>query len=232
MIFNGLQKLTLLDYPGNVACTLFTSGCDFRCPFCHNAALVFRDNGLESYSEEDILTFLKKRYGILEGVAVTGGEPLLHSGLPDFLKKVRELGYKIKLDTNGSYPERLKTVLDAGLVDMVAMDIKNSKEKYGDTIGIPDYDVSPIERSVKLLLNGNVDYEFRTTVTGNYHHAEDFYKIGEWIKGAKAYFLQAFVDSGELICPDITGASPSDMAKYLDIVKEFVPSASLRGTEQ
>ncbi len=231
MIVNGLQKLTLLDFPGVVACTLFTAGCDFRCPFCHNASLVYRDEGLERYSEEDILGFLRKRQGVLEGVAITGGEPLLNSDLAGFIKKIHSLGYKIKLDTNGSYPERLREIIEQGLADKVAMDIKNSKEKYGVTIGIPDYDISPVEESVNLLLNSGIDYEFRTTVTKNFHENEDFEKIGEWIKGAKAYFLQNFVDSGELIDGSVEGVSPETMSGYLETVKKYIPAAQLRGID-
>lgn len=231
VIFNGLQKLTLLDYPGKVACTLFTAGCDFRCPFCHNATLVYRDDDLEKYSEDELLAFLKKRQGVLDGVAITGGEPLLNPDIGHFIEKVRELGYPVKLDTNGSYPSRLKELLDAGLVSKVAMDIKNSPEKYGITIGIPDYDITPINQSIELLMGGKTEYEFRTTVTGSYHTAEDFEAIGRWIAGAKEYYLQNFVDSGELIDPETTGATQENMHLYLETVRKFVPSAQLRGTE-
>lgn len=231
MIVNGLQKLTLLDYPGKVACTLFTAGCDFRCPFCHNASLVYRDENLERYSEEDILGFLKKRQGTLEGVCITGGEPMLNYDLPEFMKKIKELGYCIKLDTNGSYPDRLQEVIDKGLVDKVAMDIKNSKEKYGVTVGIPDYDISPIEKSVRILMNSNIHYEFRTTVTGNFHEENDFRKIGEWIRGAKEYYLQNFVDSGELISGDIEGVTEEKIRGYLEIARQYLPCTQLRGVE-
>ena len=231
LVFNGLQKLTLLDFPGKVACTLFTAGCDFRCPFCHNASLVYRDDKLDTFTEEEILSFLRKRQGVLEGVAITGGEPMLNSGLPEFMKKVRELGYAIKLDTNGSYPDRLANVIESGLVDKVAMDIKNSKEKYGITVGIPDYDIKPIEESVDILLNSEIDYEFRTTVTADFHETDDFEKIGAWIKGAKAYFLQNFVNSGELIDSSVTGVSPEEMNGFLAFVRKYIPGAQLRGVE-
>ncbi len=231
LVFNGLQKLTLLDFPGKVACTLFTAGCDFRCPFCHNASLVYRDDKLDTFTEEEIFSFLRKRQGVLEGVAITGGEPMLNSGLPEFMKKVRELGYAIKLDTNGSYPDRLSNVIESGLVDKVAMDIKNSKEKYGITVGIPDYDIKPIEESVDILLNSEIDYEFRTTVTADFHEIDDFEKIGAWIKGAKAYFLQNFVNSGELIDSSVTGVSPEEMNGFLAVVRKYIPGAQLRGVE-
>ena len=231
MVFNGLQKLTLLDFPGKVDCTLFTAGCDFRCPFCHNASLVYRDDKSDTSTEDEILGFLKKRQGILEGVAITGGEPMLNSGLADFMKKVREFGYAVKLDTNGSYPDRLADVIEKGLVGKVAMDIKNSKEKYGITVGIPDYDIAPIEKSVDILINSGIDYEFRTTVTADFHEEDDFEKIGKWIKGAKAYFLQNFVNSGELIDGNVTGVSPEKMNGYLAVVQKYIPGAQLRGVE-
>lgn len=231
LVFNGLQKLTLLDFPGKVACTLFTAGCDFRCPFCHNASLVYRDDKLETFTDDEILDFLRKRKGILEGVAITGGEPMLNSGLADFMKKVRELGYAVKLDTNGSYPDRLADVIESGLADKVAMDIKNSKEKYGLTVGIPDYDIKPVEESVDILLNCKIDYELRTTVTADFHEESDFEKIGTWIKGAKAYFLQNFVNSGELIDENIKGVSPEEMNGFLAVVRKYIPDAQLRGVE-
>ena len=162
MFLSGLQKLTLLDYPGKVACTVFTAGCNFRCPFCHNAGLVLPDRLFQDITEEEILAFLKKRAGILDGVAVTGGEPLLHKELPAFLRQVKDLGYLVKLDTNGSFPDRLEAVLSEGLVDRVAMDIKNSPDLYAKTAGIPHLDLANIERSKNLLLTGSVEFEFRT----------------------------------------------------------------------
>ena len=231
LVFNGLQKLTLLDFPGKVACTLFTAGCDFRCPFCHNASLVYRDDKLDAFTEDEIFSFLRKRQGILEGVAITGGEPMLNSGLPEFMEKVKELGYAVKLDTNGSYPDRLAKVIENGLVDKIAMDIKNSKEKYGLTVGIPDYDIRPIEESVDILLGCGIDYEFRTTVTADFHEESDFEKIGAWIKGAKAYFLQNFVNSGELIDESIQGVSAEIMNGFLAVVQKYIPGAQLRGVE-
>ena len=156
---------------------------------------------------------------------------MLNSGLPDFMAKIKALGYAVKLDTNGSYPDRLKYVIEKGLADKIAVDIKNSKEKYGITVGIPDYDIKPIEESVNILLNSDIDYELRTTVTENFHDTDDFIKIGEWIKGAKAYFLQNFVDSGELIDGSIKGVSPETMHSYLTVVQKYIPNAQLRGVE-
>lgn len=214
-----------------MACTVFTAGCDFRCPFCHNASLVYRDEGLESYTEDDIIAFLKKRKGTLDGVCITGGEPLLHRDIAGFIAQIKAEGYPVKLDTNGSYPERLRELISHNLVDKVAMDIKNSKAKYGITVGIPDYDISGVEESVELLLCGNVDYELRTTVTENFHTVEDMAEIARWIQGTKAYYLQGFVDSGELIDNEVKGHSAETMHVMLDIVRQYIPVAELRGVE-
>lgn len=198
MKINGFQKLTLLDFPGKMACIVFTPGCNFRCPFCHNASLVTHINEV-SVSEEEIFTYLARRKGLLDGVVVTGGEPLLQSGLEDFLTKVKSLGYAVKLDTNGSFPSKLKALVNKGLVDYVAMDVKNSREKYARTIGVNNPPLDEIDESIKFLISGEVDYEFRTTVTAGLHTSTDIEKIAEWIKGAKKYFLQNFVDSGDLV---------------------------------
>ncbi len=203
MIFGGLQKLTLLDFPGHVSCIVFTKGCDFLCPFCHNAPLVTKPSDAEDISEEEILYFLKKRTGILDGVCITGGEPLLHPTLPDFIKKVKALGYKVKLDTNGSFPERLISLVDEGLVDYVAMDVKNSFEKYSITAGC-DVDIDKIKESIDFLLTGKVEYEFRTTVTKELHTIQDIEKIAKNIQGADKYFIQNFVDSGNVIAGSLT----------------------------
>ena len=189
MKISGIQKLTLLDYPGTVACTLFTAGCNFRCPFCHNAALVLPEQIEDgSLDEDEVLDFLKKRQGILDGVAITGGEPMLHRDLPELLSKIKALGYKIKLDTNGSNPEMLKEVIERRLIDRVAMDIKNSPEAYGETIGVENFDLAPIERSKDMLLCGDMDYEFRTTVVKGIHTEESLIEAAKWIKGAKEYY--------------------------------------------
>ena len=229
-IFAGLQKLTLLDYPGKVACTLFTKGCNFRCPFCHNASLVVRADEQKTYGNDEILSFLKKRQGVLDGVAITGGEPTLMSGLYDFMKQIKELGYSVKLDTNGTRPDLLKRLVNDGLVDYVAMDIKNSPEKYAYTCGLPEsYDLSKIEESKNFLMEGKVDFEFRTTVAKPFHSEEDFYKIGEWLKGSEKYFLQQFKDSGDIIGQEISSFNESEMEKFLNTLLPFVPNAQLRG---
>lgn len=229
-IFSGLQKLTLLDFPGYVACTLFTKGCNMRCPFCHNASLVVRADEQKPYTHEEIMYFLKKRQGILDGVAITGGEPTLMPYLSDFMAEVRGLGYKIKLDTNGTRPEVLASIIERGLVDYVAMDIKNSREKYGQTVGfVSSYDLRPIDESIALLKEGKVDFEFRTTVSRTFHTEEDIRKIGEWLAGEEKFFLQQFKDSGDIIKDGIEAYSEDEMKALLDIILPFVPNAQLRG---
>lgn len=229
-IFAGLQKLTLLDFPGKVACTLFTRGCNFRCPFCHNASLVVRPDEQRMYGNDEIISFLKKRAGVLDGVAITGGEPTLMNGLYDFIKEVKSLGYAVKLDTNGTRPEVLKRIVNDGLVDYVAMDIKNSPEKYAFTCGLPDsYDLSRIEESKSFLMEGNVDFEFRTTVAKPFHEESDFHKIAEWLMGNEKYYLQQFKDSGDIIGENVSAYSDAEMKLFLDILLPFVPNAQLRG---
>ena len=229
MRIDGLQKMTLLDFPGKVACTVFTGGCNFRCPFCHNALLVTKLPEKPDYSEDEILSFLEKRTGLLDGVAITGGEPLLNPDIADFIRKIRSMGYAVKLDTNGSFPERLKAIVGEGLVDYVAMDIKNRKEKYAETIGLKNLDLSKIEESVEFLKSGAVDYEFRTTVVEQFHTVEDIRAAAEWISGAKRYFLQNFVDSGELICGDVCGVDKETMLKMKSVAADFVPQTEIRG---
>lgn len=229
MKFYGMQKMTLLDYPGYVACTLFTGGCNFRCPFCHNALLVLDLDENYTIPEEEVLAFLKKRQGLLDGVCVTGGEPLINKDIGDFLSKVKELGFKIKLDTNGTNPALLKELVSQNLVDYVAVDIKNSPEKYAETVGLKSFDMSTINETVNFLMNGCVDYEFRTTVTQQFHTEKSMEEAARFIRGAKRYFLQNFVDSGNLIGSGITGQSKEEMEKLLAVVKKYVPDSCLRG---
>ena len=230
MRIDGLQKMTLLDYPGRVACTLFTAGCNFRCPFCHNAPLVTRLDSVPAYTEEEILSFLQKRKGLLDGVAITGGEPLLQPDAIPFIEKIKALGYPVKLDTNGSFPDKLRTLVENGLVDYVAMDIKNSKEKYPMTAGIPVSLMPKIEESVAFLLSGKIDCEFRTTVVSEFHGITDFSEIGEWIRGAKRYFLQPFADSGDLVGTGPMHAPDEETLKQmLQTVAPCVESVSIRG---
>lgn len=229
MVLHGFQKMTLLDFPGRVACTVFTGGCNFRCPFCHNALLVTQLNESERYSEDEILDFLKKRVGLLDGVAITGGEPLISDDILFFAEKVKNLGFAVKLDSNGSYPERLERAVNEGLVDYVAMDIKNSKELYAETAGLSFFDIAPIERSVSFLMEEKVDYEFRTTVVNGFHTVESIENAAKWIAGAKRYFLQNFIDSGCLIGDGITGVSKEEMVLMREAAVKYVPSVELRG---
>lgn len=230
MLISGLQKTTLLDYPGCVACTVFTGGCNFRCPFCHNSSLVVPDRIAEGISEDEIMAFLKKRVGVLDGVAITGGEPLLHKDMPQFLRKIKALGFKIKLDSNGSNPQLLEDIVNDGLLDRVAMDIKNSPQLYAKTIGLESYDLSAVERSKNFLLSGRVEYEFRTTVVKGLHTEESIRQAAKWIEGAKEYYLQQFKDSGDVLKLDGLGAFDEDEIKMLrQAAAEFVPNVQLRG---
>jgi pyruvate formate lyase activating enzyme len=227
MQINGFQKLTLLDFPGKVACIVFTPGCNFRCPFCHNASLVTHIDG-ESIEEEEILSYLKKRQGLLDGVVVTGGEPTLQGDLADFLGKVKALGYAVKLDTNGTSPEKLKTLVEKGLVDYVAMDIKNTAAKYPVTAGCGSAVLGKVEESIDFLLADTVDYEFRTTVTAELHTPQDIGDIAKRIKGAKRYFLQNFIDSGDIVSPGNSPVTPQVMAEMVKTAQDLVGSASAR----
>ncbi len=229
MKISGFQKMTLLDFPGKVACTIFTAGCNLRCGFCHNASLVTHIDSEVNFDPDEIISYLSKRKGLLDGVCITGGEPLLQPDIADFISRIKALGYSVKLDTNGCYPDKLAAIVDAELVDYVAMDIKNCKEKYAETVGIPDFDISAVEKSVAYLLQGKVDYEFRTTVVKEYHTTQDIGAIGEWIKGAKNYFLQNFVDSGDLICGGLQAVEPSVLYNMQQIVEPFVVNTAIRG---
>ncbi len=228
MLIKGFQKLTVLDYPGRTACTVFTGGCNFRCPFCHNALLVTEQDDAY-FDESEIFEHLKKRKNVLDGVAVTGGEPLLQKDIERFLYEIKELGYAVKLDTNGSFPEKLEGILQLGLADYVAMDVKNCPEKYGLTIGVKNFDVNIIEKSMELLRNSGVEYEFRTTVTADFHTIDDIERLAQWIQGAPKYFLQNFENSGQLIDENCRGVSRNEMREMLEAAKKFVPDAELRG---
>lgn len=228
MKIHGLQKMTLLDFPGRVACTVFLGGCDFRCPFCHNFELV-DGTAQPLMDEEELLSFLSKRTGLLDGVAFTGGEPCLHAGLPALLEKIRSMGFATKLDTNGYHPERLREILDRRLVDYVAMDIKNSPAKYAATCCLDTVDLDKIRQSIALLMNSGVDYEFRTTVVSEFHESSDFEAIAPMIAGARRYFLQCFTDRDSVPFGDLHAPSAEDLRHYADIVRPFVPETHLRG---
>lgn len=229
MVFQGFQKLTLLDYPGHMAVTLFSAGCNFRCPFCHNALLVTEIPDDPGFTEEEILSYLEKRKGLLDAVCFTGGEPTLQPELETFMRKVKEKGYLVKLDTNGSNPAKLKKLVGEGLVDYVAMDVKNAPARYAETAGLPRMDLAPIEESIRYLLTRPVDFEFRTTVTEEFHGVDEIRAIGEWIQGAPRYFLQAFKDSGNLIGEGLHPVSFPTMEKMKASVEGLVDSVAIRG---
>ena len=225
----GLLKLTLLDFPGSVACTVFTGGCNFRCPFCHNSSLVLDYQTLSKIDEQEVLTYLEKRKGLLDGVCVSGGEPTLQKDLSLFLEKVKKLGYSIKLDTNGTNPNAVKSLKENGLVDYFAMDIKNNKEDYAKIIGFDSYDTTNVEKTVELFLGGDYDYEFRTTLIKEYHSMQNIKAIGEWIKGAKKYFLQKYIDSDTCILGGLSPVSESVAKEYVTLLKNYIPNTNLRG---
>lgn len=229
MIICGLQKMTLLDYPGHVACTVFLGGCNFRCPYCHNFEIVTGPMTHEM-TVDDFLRFLDKRHGLLDGVAVSGGEPCLNQDLPGLLEAVQKAGYQVKLDTNGSKPDMLKRILDQGIVNYVAMDIKNSPEKYEETTGLSRIDLAPIRESVCMLMGSGIEYEFRTTVVDELHTAKDIKAIGEWINGAEMYYLQPFTDRDTVPFEGFHAPSPEILKEYIEIVRPYVKHAAVRGT--
>lgn len=228
MNIQGLQKLTLLDFPGHVACTVFLGGCDFRCPFCHNGELL-DGSAPVLMTEKELLAFLKTRKGLLDGVAITGGEPTLRPDLPQLLESIRDLGFAVKLDTNGNHPEALRRLLERKLVDYVAMDIKNSPERYGETVGIPGFSMENISKSLMLLKASGVTYELRTTVVAEFHNEDSFRAIGPWIEGAEHYFLQCFTDRDSVPEKGLHAPTKEIMEHYAEIVSPFVGEVSLRG---
>ena len=230
MDINGIQKLTLLDFPRKIACTLFTGGCNLRCPFCHNASLVLADRADGAIiEEEDVFKFLRSRRGILEGVCISGGEPTLQPDLPDFIRKVKELGYAVKLDTNGTNPQMLEQIIREGLCDYVAMDIKNCPEKYAETVGIPDFSTENVEKSLSLLRSSGIPYELRTTVVRQFHTPEDLEAIGRWLGDAPAYYLQNFKDSGNLIQSGLSGFSPEELQQLANSARKYLKTVMIRG---
>ena len=248
MKLHGLQKMTLLDFPGHVACTVFLGGCDFRCPFCHNYELA-DGTAKPVMEEEEFFAFLEKRQGLLDGVAVTGGEPCLHKELPAFLQKIKSRGFLTKLDTNGTHPQLLRQILEEGLADYVAMDIKNSPARYAETAGLRFAEsmaepsdqaltqktakeqeiLAAVRESVGLLLQGTTAYEFRTTVVKEFHTAADFEEIGRWIAGAQAYYLQCFTDRDSVPYGNLHAPSVEELEEYRRIVSQYVSNVELRG---
>ncbi len=228
MKIHGLQKMTLLDYPGRVACTVFLGGCDLRCPFCHNSDLL--DAGAPALMDDaELLRFLKSRRGLLDGVCLTGGEPLMRPDLASLCGQIKALSYPIKLDTNGFHPAALRRLIEAGLVDYVAMDIKNSPDRYAATTGRDVLDLSPLYESISLLKEGRTEYEFRTTVVGEFHDDASFPAIGEMIRGAKQYFLQCFTDRDSVMYAGLHAPSEDDLRRYAGLVRPYVENVSLRG---
>ena len=227
----GFNKTTLLDYPEHVASTIFTGGCNFRCPFCQNGDLVLNPGSIEGEDENKVLAYLKKHKNMLDGVCITGGEPTLQHDLYDFIARIKALGLLVKLDTNGYNPAALSKLLNDKLVDYVAMDIKNSKEKYAMTTGVADLDIDKIDESVRILLSGSTHYEFRTTVVKELHTTDDFRKIGEWIKGAPSYFLQCYRDSDRVISPGFTAYSKEELESFRELLLKYIPCVELRGLD-
>ncbi len=225
----GLQKLTLLDYPGKVAATVFLGGCNFRCPFCHNASLVLSPGDESEITRGELMAFLESRRGLLDGVCVTGGEPLMSDDAAVLIRDIKALGFCVKLDTNGSFPERLAELLREGAVDYVAMDIKNSPEKYALTSGLETLDIEKIKKSAALIMASGVDYEFRTTLVRELHEERDLITIGEWLRGADKYFLQHFEDSGDLIGGNLSGYSKEESEAFARALTPYFGSVATRG---
>ena len=234
MIISGLQKMTLLDYPGKVACTIFTQGCNFRCPFCHNSGLLGSE-GPDTIPEETLLAFLKKRVGLLDAVCFTGGEPTLSAGLAELIARIKELGYLVKLDTNGTRPQVVKALVEARLIDYVAMDIKNSPARYAETVGLPGTDMAPIEESIRILSSGAVDYEFRTTVADELHSEASMREMGQWLASlvpgnkVKRLFLQRFVDRDSVLFAGLSAPDEEKMAKFIECLEPFAEYIAVRG---
>lgn len=226
MKISGFQKLSLVDFDGHISATIFVSGCNFACPFCHNSGLV---QGSEpALNELEILEYLKKRFGLLDSVCISGGEPTLYPDLPKFIEKLKDMGYIIKLDSNGTNPEMLKYLVENKLINYIAMDIKNSFEKYSSTIG-KEFDTDVLRDSIEYIMNSGIDYEFRTTLVQELHSKEDIEDISKMIKGAKRYFLQKFEDSGHCIKQGLSAVPKVVASEYVEILKKNIPNTCLRG---
>ena len=258
MKINGLQKLTLLDYPGQIACTVFLGGCNMRCPFCHNGALA-EDRGEQKIEVSELLAFLDGRVGRLQGVCISGGEPTIHKDLPELIREVKSRGFLVKLDTNGTNPEMLSSLIDEGLLDYVAMDIKNSPERYAETAGLnterriqnaelafPAGEggscrltdevtfnskidiIDKIRLSAEILMGSKLDFEFRTTLVRELHSAKDIISIGKWLAGSEKYFLQTYRDEGDLLVGGFSAFSGEETKEILEILREYIPNAEIR----
>ena len=227
----GLNKTTLLDYPGKVAATIFLGGCNFRCPFCQNSSLVLNPSTQPEIPVKEVLSVLKKRKGILDGVCITGGEPTLSPDLPELLREIRTLGYPIKLDTNGTHPALLKTLTEQNLIQMTAVDIKACPDNYPALCGLVHPELDAVKETVEFLKNGTLDYEFRTTVIRELHSEKDFIEIGQWLTGAKAYYLQAYRDSEEVLQPGFSSYTRKELEHFREILKRTIPLVELRGID-
>lgn len=230
MRISGLQKTTLLDFPGHVAAIVFLGGCNFRCPFCHNSDLISKDSTV-SYSEDEVLNFIKKRASVLEGICITGGEPTLQEGLEDFIKKIRELGLLIKLDTNGYRPNVLRRLYDKGLLDYIAMDVKAGRTNYARAAGIKQPSLSLIDESIEILLQGIIPYEFRTTVVKGLHSDKDFREIGSWVRGCEQFYLQNFRESDQVLSTEFSACSKEELLFFAELLSPFVKKVFLRGID-
>ena len=234
MNISGLQKMTLLDYPGKVACTIFLFGCNYRCPFCHNAELL-EGKAEPLMTKEEFLSFLSKRKGLLDAVCISGGEPTLSAGLKELMADIKTLGFSVKLDTNGSRPAILRELVEAGLVDYVAMDIKNGPSRYAETCGLPKVDLAAIEESAAFLMSGAVDSEFRTTVVDPLHDEGSILEMGRWLhkiagdKPVKKIFLQPFVDRDTVVFSGLSAPNPAQMAAFVELLKPFALEINVRG---
>lgn len=229
MKIHGLEKMSLVDYDGKVSATVFTGNCNFRCGFCHNSALVLSTENLPEIPETEIFDYLKKRKGLLDGVCVSGGEPTLSPDLPNFIEKIKKLGYSVKLDTNGTNPEMVKSLRQNGLVDYFAMDIKNDRENYAKIIGFDKFDTKKIEKTVEYFLLGNAQYEFRTTLVNEFHKKENIINIGKWIKGADKYFFQKFKNSENCIQSHLSAVDDKTAINFKELLTEYIPNTFLRG---
>ncbi len=231
MQIHGLNKTTLLDYPGRVAATIFLGSCNFRCPFCHNKDLVLYPSSQPVLPYEDILQFLKRRYGILTGVCISGGEPTLHADLPALIKDIKKLGYLIKLDTNGSNPQMIQTLYSQHLIDFVAMDIKTCPLDYANVTDVSSVNMDYIYESVDYLMHSGIDYEFRTTVVKELHNVNTFQQIANWISGCKDYYLQSYKNSDTVIHKGFHSYTKEEMLIFVDILKNHMEHVSIRGID-
>lgn len=232
-MISGIQKMSLLDFPGKVACTVFLGGCNLRCPFCHNSEL-FDGTQEEIMTIDEFLSFLKTRKGLLDAVCVSGGEPTLHKDLPELFKGIKDLGFATKLDTNGTNPEMLKKLVSENLLDYVAMDVKNSPSRYAQTVGIDKIDITPFEESIKYLIEGNVDYELRTTLVNELHDEASILEMGEWLgtlvpgKKVKKLYLQSFVDRDTVVFSGLSAPSEKTLETFENTLKPYIEEVVVR----